>query len=43
MIPGEPEWETKESRLAEGIPLPEETWEGIVNLAEKLGLHIEDY
>ena len=43
MIPGEPEWETKNSRLAEGIPLPGETWEEIVSLAGKLGLHIEDY
>ena len=43
MIPGEPECESKESRLAEGIPLPEETWEGIVALAGELGLKIEDY
>jgi uncharacterized oxidoreductase len=43
MIPGEPEWESKESRLAEGVPLAEETWEGIVNLAEDLGLKIEEY
>lgn len=43
MIPGEPEWESKESRLAEGIPLPEETWDGIAKLAEELGLRIEDY
>jgi LDH2 family malate/lactate/ureidoglycolate dehydrogenase len=43
IIPGEPEWETKESRLADGIPLPEETWEGILRLAEELGLRIDDY
>ncbi|MEE8354498.1 MAG: Ldh family oxidoreductase [Candidatus Bathyarchaeia archaeon] len=43
MIPGEPEWESKESRLATGIPLPEETWDGIAKLAEELGLRIEDY
>ena len=43
MIPGEPEWESKESRLAKGIPIPEETWDGIVKLAEELGLKIEDY
>ncbi|MBC8224085.1 Ldh family oxidoreductase [Candidatus Bathyarchaeota archaeon] len=43
MIPGEPEWETKDSRLAEGIPLPEETWEEIVSLAGELGLRVEDY
>jgi LDH2 family malate/lactate/ureidoglycolate dehydrogenase len=43
MIPGEPEWETKESRLVKGISLPEETWEGITSLAKELGLRIEDY
>ncbi len=43
MIPGEPEWESKESRLSEGIPIPEETWDGILTLAEELGLKIEDY
>ena len=43
MIPGEPEWESKESRLAEGIPIPKETWDGIVKLVEELGLKIEDY
>jgi LDH2 family malate/lactate/ureidoglycolate dehydrogenase len=43
MIPGEPEWESKESRLADGVPVPEETWDGIVNLAGELGLGVEDY
>jgi uncharacterized oxidoreductase len=43
MIPGEPEWESKESRLTEGIPIPEETWDGIAKVAEELGLRIEDY
>ncbi len=38
LIPGEPEWETKEKRMKEGIPLPEETWESIVKLAKELGL-----
>ncbi len=43
MIPGEPEWESKEARLAEGIPIPDETWEGIVKKSKELGLQIEDY
>jgi len=43
MIPGEPEWETKDARLAEGIPIPEETWDKIVKFADELGLKIEDY
>ncbi len=43
MIPGEPEWESKEARLVEGVPIPEGTWDGIVKLALELGLKIEDY
>jgi LDH2 family malate/lactate/ureidoglycolate dehydrogenase len=43
MIPGEPEWESKETRLTDGIPIPEETWDGIAKVAEELGLEIEDY
>jgi LDH2 family malate/lactate/ureidoglycolate dehydrogenase len=43
MIPGEPEWESKETRLAKGVPIPEETWDGIVKVTEELGLKIEDY
>ena len=41
LVPGEPEWESKELRLKEGIPIPEETWEQIVNLAEELGVVVE--
>ncbi|UCH57789.1 MAG: Ldh family oxidoreductase [Candidatus Bathyarchaeota archaeon] len=40
LYPGEPEWETKDRRLSEGIPLPEETWSSILELAEELGLEI---
>jgi len=36
LIPGEPELESKEKRLREGIPLPEETWTKIQELAERL-------
>jgi LDH2 family malate/lactate/ureidoglycolate dehydrogenase len=43
MIPGEPEWELKEKRLVEGIPIPSETWEEITDLVNELGLNIEDY
>jgi LDH2 family malate/lactate/ureidoglycolate dehydrogenase len=38
LVPGEPEWEAKERRLREGIPIPEDTWRQIVNLVEEIGL-----
>lgn len=38
LIPGEPEWETRERRLREGVPLPEETWRQITELAEEIGI-----
>jgi uncharacterized oxidoreductase len=38
LIPGEPEWDSKEKRLREGIPLPDETWEKIIELTKKLGI-----
>jgi uncharacterized oxidoreductase len=38
LIPGEPEWNSKEERLREGILLPDETWEKIIELTKKLGL-----
>jgi LDH2 family malate/lactate/ureidoglycolate dehydrogenase len=38
LIPGEPEWNSKEERLSEGILLPDETWEKIIELTKKLGL-----
>jgi LDH2 family malate/lactate/ureidoglycolate dehydrogenase len=40
LIPGEPEWESKERRLKEGIQVPDETWEEIVALAEELGVEV---
>jgi len=40
MTPGEPEWESRAKRLKDGIPLPEETWEGIQALAEELGIEV---
>jgi LDH2 family malate/lactate/ureidoglycolate dehydrogenase len=42
LIPGEPEWETKEKRLRDGIPIPDETWYQIVSLAKGLGISIEE-
>jgi uncharacterized oxidoreductase len=37
-VPGEPEKETKEKRLREGIDLPETTWGEIMTLCEELGI-----
>ncbi len=41
LVPGEPEKESRERRLKEGIPLPDETWEKISALAEELGIDPE--
>jgi uncharacterized oxidoreductase len=38
LTPGEPENRTRRQRLAEGIPLPEETWAAIVAVARELGV-----
>jgi uncharacterized oxidoreductase len=38
IIPGEPEWETRERRLRNGIPVHRETWVQIVKLAKELGV-----
>jgi hydroxycarboxylate dehydrogenase B len=38
LTPGEPENRTRQQRLAEGIPLPEETWAAIVAVARDLGV-----
>ncbi|MGD2200695.1 MAG: Ldh family oxidoreductase [Candidatus Bathyarchaeota archaeon] len=40
MTPGEPEWESRERRLTEGVSIPQETWEGIVALSAKLGVEV---
>jgi len=39
-IPGDPEWETRENRLKEGIPIPDDTWELIKELAEELAIPV---
>ena len=41
MVPGEPEKETKEHRLKQGIELPETTWTEINALCEELGIDID--
>ena len=38
LIPGDPERLSKEQRLHEGIPLPEDTWEQITKLCSSLGI-----
>jgi LDH2 family malate/lactate/ureidoglycolate dehydrogenase len=38
LLPGEPEWRSKEVREREGIPLPDKTWERIGETASGLGL-----
>ena len=38
LIPGEPEWRSKEERERDGIPLPEKTWERLRETAEGLGV-----
>jgi len=38
LLPGEPERRTRERRLAEGVPLPDQVWENILETARKAGL-----
>src|SRR5262249_47233550 len=38
LTPGEPEHRTRQQRLAEGIPLPDETWAAIVAAARDVGV-----
>lgn len=38
LLPGEPERLTRSTREREGIPLPEATWDSLVELADELGL-----
>jgi uncharacterized oxidoreductase len=41
MVPGEPEKESKERRLREGIPVPESTWGEIKALCGRLGVEVK--
>jgi uncharacterized oxidoreductase len=38
LLPGDPEAATRAARLAEGVPLPVNTWAAIVRAAEGLGV-----
>src|SRR5690606_20842349 len=38
LVPGEPEIRTRRKRLAEGVPLPDDTWARIVASARNVGL-----
>ena len=38
LAPGDPEARTREARLAEGVPLPVDTWAQILRTAADLGL-----
>ena len=38
LTPGEPEHRTRQERLADGIPLPDETWAAIVAAAREVGV-----
>ena len=39
LVPGEPEERSRKQRLAEGIPLAEETWQSILDTAKSLGVN----
>jgi hydroxycarboxylate dehydrogenase B len=38
LVPGEPEARMRAKRLAEGVPLPDDTWVAIVQAARSVGL-----
>ena len=38
LVPGEPERQRRRQRLAEGIPIPEDTWKGILEGARSAGM-----
>lgn len=38
LVPGEPEQRSRKQRLADGIPLAEETWQSILDTAKKVGV-----
>ncbi|MEL7463223.1 MAG: Ldh family oxidoreductase [Pseudomonadota bacterium] len=42
MIPGDPERKARAERLADGVPLPAETWESLVAAARSVGLGDDD-
>ena len=40
LLPGDPEWRSREARLQAGIPLPEATWAEIEKTASELGVPV---
>jgi L-2-hydroxycarboxylate dehydrogenase (NAD+) len=40
LVPGEPEFRTREKRLREGIPIADEVWAEIEQIAKELGVSI---
>lgn len=43
LLPGEPEARTRARRLADGVPLPRETWDLLLQTARDLGVNVEAY
>jgi uncharacterized oxidoreductase len=43
LVPGEPEQRSKARRVAEGISLPENSWETLRKLAAKYGIDVESF
>jgi len=41
LLPGEPEAQMRERRIAEGVPLAQSTWDEIATLAAELGVSVE--
>lgn len=41
LVPGEPELRNKERRGAQGVPLPEATWQALVATGQTLGVDVE--
>lgn len=40
LVPGEPEWRTRELRLRDGLDLPDATWERIVEAGARCGVEV---
>lgn len=38
LVPGDPEWRSRERRLRDGVPVPEATWDDIRRVATDLGV-----
>jgi LDH2 family malate/lactate/ureidoglycolate dehydrogenase len=41
LVPGEPEWRTREIRLRDGLDLPDATWQRIVEAGEMCGVAVD--